>query len=55
MSSVCLFLQNVINQFTELAHSGRCTFVGNISIGTQLTVDHLKQYYNAIVMVKKKF
>ncbi|XP_065898744.1 NADPH:adrenodoxin oxidoreductase, mitochondrial-like isoform X2 [Dysidea avara] len=43
-------VKNVINQFTELAHSGRCTFVGNISIGTQLTVDDLKHYYNAIVM-----
>ena len=43
--------QNVINQFSELAHSDRCMFVGNVAIGTQLTVDHLRNYYDAIVMV----
>ena len=43
--------QNVINQFTELARSDRCMFVGNMAIGTQLTVDHLRNYYDAIVMV----
>ena len=26
-------------------------FVGNMAIGTQLTVDHLRKYYDAIVMV----
>ena len=26
-------------------------FVGNVAIGTQLTVDHLRNYYDAIVMV----
>ena len=26
-------------------------FVGNVAIGTQLTVNHLKDYYDAIVMV----
>ena len=43
--------QNVINQFSELAHSDRCMIVGNVAIGTQLTVDHLRNYYDAIVMV----
>ena len=41
----------MINQFTELARSDRCMFIGNVAIGTQLTVDHLRNYYDAIVMV----
>ena len=41
----------MVNQFTELARSDRCMFVGNVAIGTQLTVDHLRNYYDAIVMV----
>lgn len=53
--TILLSSQNVINQFTELAHSQRCMFVGNVAIGTQLTVDHLRNYYDVIVMVTEVF
>ncbi|XP_071813240.1 NADPH:adrenodoxin oxidoreductase, mitochondrial-like isoform X3 [Apostichopus japonicus] len=43
-------VKNVVNQFTNLAQSGRCNFLGNINIGTDVTVKELLNGYSAVVL-----
>lgn len=54
MVLMTLFLfhsQNVINQFHALASDGKCNFIGNIDVGSTVTVQFLKERYHAVVLV----
>ncbi|XP_030683694.1 NADPH:adrenodoxin oxidoreductase, mitochondrial isoform X4 [Nomascus leucogenys] len=42
--------QNVINTFTQTAHSGRCAFWGNVEVGRDVTVPELREAYHAVVL-----
>ncbi|XP_053904340.1 NADPH:adrenodoxin oxidoreductase, mitochondrial isoform X1 [Malaclemys terrapin pileata] len=43
-------VKNVINSFTQTAHSDRCSYYGNITIGKDVTVKELQQAYHAVVL-----
>ena len=43
--------QNCINQFTSLAQSDSCRFLGNVSVGGDITVRELQSLYHAVVLV----
>ena len=44
-------MQNCINQFTTLAKSEQCRFIGNVGLGRDITLAQLRPYYHAVVMV----
>ena len=46
-----LSAQNCINQFTVLAQSERCRFIGNVCFGKDVSLTQLRPYYHAVVMV----
>lgn len=51
ISSRCNFLQNVIHQFTQLAHDPRVSFLGNVRVGSPaLPLATLRAHYNAVVL-----
>lgn len=53
MGCFCLSFQNCINQFTTLAQSGSCRFIGNVCLGMGgVTLAQLRPYYHAIVLVR---
>nr|BAG52818.1 unnamed protein product [Homo sapiens] len=43
-------VKNVINTFTQTAHSGRCAFWGNVEVGRDVTVPELQEAYHAVVL-----
>lgn len=43
-------VKNVIHSFTTTAESPRVNFFGNISIGTDVTLDELRSAYDAVVL-----
>ena len=43
-------MQNVINQFTQLCQDPRLTFLGNVRVGRDLSLDELRRHYNAVVV-----
>ncbi|XP_017740300.1 PREDICTED: NADPH:adrenodoxin oxidoreductase, mitochondrial isoform X2 [Rhinopithecus bieti] len=43
-------VKNVINTFTQTAHSGRCAFWGNVEVGRDVTVPELREAYHAVVL-----
>ncbi len=43
-------MQNVINQFTQLAQDPRLGFLGNVRVGQDLSLDELRARYNAVVL-----
>ncbi|XP_026988585.1 NADPH:adrenodoxin oxidoreductase, mitochondrial isoform X1 [Tachysurus fulvidraco] len=43
-------VKNVINTFTQTAQHERCSFFGNVSIGTDVSVEELKKAYHAVVL-----
>lgn len=43
-------VKNVINTFTQTANQSRCSFYGNVNIGTDISVEELKQAYHAVVL-----
>jgi hypothetical protein len=43
-------LQNVINQFTQLAQDPRLAFLGNVRVGQDLSLAELRAHYNAVVL-----
>jgi adrenodoxin-NADP+ reductase len=45
-----MFLQNVINSFTTTALNNRTTFMGNVSIGSDITLLEIREEYNAVVL-----
>lgn len=44
-------LQNCINQFTTLAKTEQCRFIGNVGLGRDVSLAQLRPYYHAVVMV----
>ncbi|KAM4663051.1 NADPH:adrenodoxin oxidoreductase, mitochondrial [Discoglossus pictus] len=42
-------VKNVINTFTQTAQSNRCSFLGNVTIGRDVSVEELQGAYHAIV------
>ena len=44
-------VQNCINQFTTLAKSEQCRFIGNVGLGRDITLERLRPFYHAVVMV----
>lgn len=46
-----LYVQNVTSQFTSVAKSDRCRFIGNVAVGHHISVAALRQFYNGIVFV----
>ncbi|KAG6429882.1 hypothetical protein SASPL_107937 [Salvia splendens] len=43
-------LQVVINQFSRVAQNERCSFFGNVSLGSSVTLLELRSMYNAVVL-----
>ncbi|XP_065193332.1 NADPH:adrenodoxin oxidoreductase, mitochondrial-like [Sycon ciliatum] len=43
-------VKNVTNQFTELAKSERCTFLGNVCVGDDITIASLRRLYDVVVL-----
>nr|XP_023507835.1 NADPH:adrenodoxin oxidoreductase, mitochondrial isoform X5 [Equus caballus] len=43
-------VKNVINTFTQTAHSDRCAFHGNVVVGRDVTVPELREAYHAVVL-----
>ncbi|XP_069337780.1 NADPH:adrenodoxin oxidoreductase, mitochondrial isoform X6 [Eulemur rufifrons] len=43
-------VKNVINTFTQTAHSDRCAFWGNVEVGRDVTVPELREAYHAVVL-----
>ncbi|XP_070416136.1 NADPH:adrenodoxin oxidoreductase, mitochondrial isoform X3 [Equus przewalskii] len=44
-------VKNVINTFTQTAHSDRCAFHGNVVVGRDVTVPELREAYHAVVLL----
>ncbi|KAL3618028.1 hypothetical protein CASFOL_038349 [Castilleja foliolosa] len=42
--------QIVTNQFTRVAQNERCSFFGNVSLGSSITLAELREMYNAVVL-----
>jgi NADPH-dependent glutamate synthase beta subunit-like oxidoreductase len=47
----CVFLQNCINQFSTLVEAGKCRFIGNTSVGKEVSLSQLESFYHAVVLV----
>ncbi|KDO30351.1 hypothetical protein SPRG_05062 [Saprolegnia parasitica CBS 223.65] len=43
-------VKNVMHDFNEVASDPRFTFLGNVRVGTDVSVEALKPYYNAVVL-----
>ncbi|XP_030390341.1 NADPH:adrenodoxin oxidoreductase, mitochondrial isoform X2 [Gopherus evgoodei] len=43
-------VKNVINTFTQTAHSDRCAYYGNVTIGKDVMVKELQRAYHAVVL-----
>lgn len=43
-------VKNVINTFTQTANNNRCTFIGNVTVGKDISVAELQKAYTAVVM-----
>ena len=44
-------VKNCINAFTQTALHDRFTFLGNVEIGRDVTLDQLREAYHSIVLV----
>ncbi|KAI3754244.1 hypothetical protein L1987_54023 [Smallanthus sonchifolius] len=40
----------VINQFSRVAHNERCSFFGNVSLGSSISLSELRQIYHVVVL-----
>ncbi|XP_063445018.1 NADPH:adrenodoxin oxidoreductase, mitochondrial-like [Mytilus trossulus] len=43
-------VKNVINTFTQTASKDRCTFIGNVTIGKDISIADLQKAYSAVVL-----
>lgn len=43
-------VKNVINTFTQTGNNERCSFVGNVTVGQDITVKELQKCYTAVVL-----
>jgi adrenodoxin-NADP+ reductase len=48
-------VKNVISSFTKTAHNSRVRFVGNVTLGQDVTLKDLRDSYHAVILVKKIF
>lgn len=46
------FPQNVTNTFTQTARQSRCSFYGNVDVGTDVSMEELRRAYHAVVLVR---
>lgn len=44
-------VKNVINTFNKTANNPRVQFLGNVNVGTDITVDQLRDFYDAVLLV----
>ena len=44
-------VKNCINTFTQTASKDRLSFLGNVSIGQDVSLSQLKEAYHAVVLV----
>ncbi|OMO59599.1 hypothetical protein CCACVL1_24734 [Corchorus capsularis] len=42
--------KNVINQFSRVAQSGRCSFLGNVTVGSSVSLAELRELYHVVVL-----
>ncbi|XP_017982065.1 PREDICTED: NADPH:adrenodoxin oxidoreductase, mitochondrial [Theobroma cacao] len=42
--------KNVINQFSRVAQNGRCSFWGNITLGSSVSLAELRELYHVVVL-----
>ncbi|KAI3709556.1 hypothetical protein L2E82_39320 [Cichorium intybus] len=40
----------VINQFSRVAHNERCSFFGNVTLGSSISLSELRQIYHVVVL-----
>ncbi|KAK6152066.1 hypothetical protein DH2020_014701 [Rehmannia glutinosa] len=40
----------VTNQFSRVAQNDRCSFFGNVSLGSSITLSELREMYNAVIL-----
>ncbi|KAM8836625.1 NADPH:adrenodoxin oxidoreductase, mitochondrial isoform 2-T2 [Spinachia spinachia] len=43
-------VKNVINTFTQTARQSRCSFYGNVDVGTDVSLEELRRAYHAVVL-----
>lgn len=48
-------VKNVINTFTKIAENPRVRFIGNLSLGKDVSLREIRNAYNAVVLVSCKF
>lgn len=48
-------VKNVINTFTKTAENPRVKFLGNINLGTDISLDQLKEAYHIVLLVSIHF
>lgn len=44
-------VKNVINTFSNIAKSGQLQFIGNVTVGKDLTLNDLRSAYHAVILV----
>ncbi|KAH1131954.1 hypothetical protein J1N35_003332 [Gossypium stocksii] len=42
--------KNVINQFSRVAQNGRCSFLGNVGLGSSISLVELRELYHVVVL-----
>ncbi|MBA0756833.1 hypothetical protein Gotri_019977 [Gossypium trilobum] len=42
--------KNVINQFSRVAQNGRCSFFGNVALGSSISLVELRELYHVVVL-----
>lgn len=45
-------VKNVMNRFHRIATNPRVQFLGNVNVGTDITVDQLRDFYHAVLLVR---
>ncbi|GAB1602424.1 NADPH:adrenodoxin oxidoreductase, mitochondrial-like [Argonauta hians] len=43
-------VKNVINSFTKICSNDRCSFIGNVNVGRDVTIKQLRGAYSAVVL-----
>ncbi|KAJ3089116.1 hypothetical protein HK102_007177 [Quaeritorhiza haematococci] len=43
-------VKNVINKFDAVAHDPRCRFVGNVNVGSDISIHDLQSHYHVVVL-----
>ena len=41
----------MINKFTNTAQNERCSFLGNVEVGRDVSIQQLRESYSAVVLV----